>query len=238
MAEVHPIISGADRYSISVDLIIREPLGIMKVRVFDQFGVDILSRDLGCETSAVVHTDFFARGRCPFQVEVTACGGGPVTVTSPLFSPDPRADVPMPCDPLMCEENEICRERQNQVLLQRNLIDRMCAIMARYRARERELMMMMTIYYAIAFVLFALAIGFSSVPYFAVLAIVFVAAGAAALGLALYYNYLLNETRKARQQQEREMEEARIRFDDLVREVMANCCAGCIDVDLTQPRCM
>jgi len=238
MAEVHPIIAGADRYSINVSIIVTEPLGIRKIRVFDQFGVDILSVEMGCELNATVNTGFFLRGRCPFQVEVTACENGIVTLTSPLFSADPEAEVPMPCSPLMCHENRICRERQNLLIIQRNLIDRMCEQIRRYRANERMYMALMALFYALAFLFAALAVGLSFIPYFGLLfALLFGVLAATALALAIIYNERLNRVRDARHIQEIEMDEARIRFDDIVREILANCCHECIDVDLGQPRC-
>ncbi len=238
MADVNVFIADADRYSIDVNIIVREPLGVQKVRAIDRFGIDIISAEFGCENPALFRTGSFSRERCPFQVEVTSCHDGPITLTGPLFSPDPRAEVPMPCDPLMCHETAECTSRQNLLVTQRNLILRMCEILRFNRERKAHYLRMMAMYYSIAFVLAALALGFASVPiYGTIIAVILGVAAAGFLGLAIFYNHRYNQAQNAIFIQEQELIEARIRFDDIVREVFANCCPSCIVVDVVQPRC-
>lgn len=237
MPVIHPIISAADRYSIVLNIMIQEPLGLRKVRLIDRFGIDILSREFACEPSVLLATEAILRERCPFQVEVTDCNEG-VSLSIPYFSPEPGVAHGMPCSPLMCEERADCRDRQNTLIRQRNLLLNMCARLAQYNAKIRELITLMAIFYVLAAVFAVVAAAIAGIPYFGiVLAPAFAILAAMALAMALFFNYHLNRVRNFRDTQLREMDEARIRFMDIVDEILANCCTECITVDLTLPSC-
>ena len=210
MPDIHAIISDADRYNIVVTIVVRDPEGVRKVRLIDRFGADIGSRDGDCT----------------------------VTISNPYFSPEPNASSPMPCSPVMCEERSTCRDKQNELIRQRNLILLMCERVNRYRSKIRELLTLMLTFYTIAFVLAAAAIAVAFIPYAGpIIAAGLAALAAGALGLAIFFNYHLNNVRKFLDEQLREMDEAKIRFTDIVDEIIANCCSGCIDVNLELPRC-
>lgn len=238
MPDIHAIISDADRYNIVVTIVVRDPEGVRKARLIDRFGADIGSRDGDCTDTLIYVTDAIPRGRCPFQVEVTTCNSGMVTISNPYFSPEPGASSPMPCSPVMCEERSTCRDKQNELIRQRNLIISMCDLVSRYRSKIRELLTLMLTFYTIAFVLAATALAVAFIPYAGpIIAAGLAALAAVALGLAIFFNYHLNNVRKFLDEQLREMDEAKIRFTDIVDEIIANCCSGCIDVNLELPRC-
>lgn len=114
----------------------------------------------------------------------------------------------------------------------------MCDLVSRYRSKIRELLTLMLTFYTIAFVLAAAAIAVAFIPYAGpIIAAGLAVLAATALGLAILFNYHLNNVRKFLDEQLREMDEAKIRFTDIVDEIIANCCSGCIDVDLELPRC-
>jgi O-antigen/teichoic acid export membrane protein len=96
----------------------------------------------------------------------------------------------------------------------------------------------MFIFYTIAALLAAAALTVAFIPYVGpIVAAGLAALAAVSLGLAIFFNYHLNNVRKFLDEQLREMDEAKIRFTDIVDEIIANCCSGCIDVNLELPRC-
>lgn len=238
MPDIRPMITAADRYSIVVAFSIRDPAGIQKVRIIDIDGIEISSADFPCPDGVFYEPPPINRSRCPVRVETTICLDNVTFVSPPYYSPLPDADHPLPCSAVMCEDDTDCIEAQSLLTRQRNLLDSMCERLRSIQNAVDHAYRMMTLFYALAAAMAALAIALSFIPFYG-----WIVGGTAALMaalllvFALLWNERVNRYRRWLDEQHKEMEEARIRFTDIVDEVTANCCRDCITTDLTMPVC-
>jgi hypothetical protein len=244
MIEVHPVPTDADAFTVTIRVIAidRSGAGIKKIRVLDRIRATVHEAGFqDCPESVAVDVGRVERSRFPIFVESTDCQEAVTPGNTPFPILPQGADgpgIPLPCSPTFCPDDPACHRANAEVLRARNEVLERCSNLGAARDRRNALAAAVAALLAFAAAVIAAAAAVAGVPFVGqAVAAALIIVAALAIGAAIGLSIRVLEAQHAVDAANDRLRQARSRFTEAADRARSACCAGCIDVDLTQPTC-